>query len=800
MDVLRDYPEYVPDLENYVAPNCSYVNVEDLHPFICSLSLCIFMLNIRSCKKNFDNFLANFFTCIKYFSCIIFTETWLSPNRDKIFDIPGFYCQDLYRNHYGGGIKVYLKDCIKSKILNNFTVMNDLLELLTIELIFYDFKCVLMTVYHPPTSCPQKNVSFVDLFTSYLRNILNLKLPVIVAGDINLNLLNPNGHPFIDMYINNLLECGMRPLITKPTKVNLNNPITQFSIIDQIWVSNSFPAVQPYILPVGITDHFPVCIIVSSVTANTRQTKVKKRLITERGRETFSVLLSNICITETAEDMHYIYGKYHKEVFGNYDVAFPVVSRPLKGKQPTPWMTQRIKQCVKKKAKLYKSYLKGTVSREEYTYFKNRVTALIRRVKALYYSKLFLENANDCKMVWSTINNILSRRKNPELKQVMANGIILLGDALANFANEYFVSIAATLSNVLPNTIVFTCFSPPVVASCFFRPASLSEVICVIKKLKNKGNKILDIHPSIIKENIFSFGNHFMLLYNISLVKAVFPNMLKIARVSPAFKSGQTDLIDNYRPISSLPVFSKIFERLTLDRMESFISHHSILTPCQFGFRRGKNTSLAVTRLVSLIVQAYNQKFFSACFFLDLRKAFDTVNHDLLIKKLEHYGFRGQCSNYMRSYYDNRKQHVYINGFNSSDMPVVNGVPQGSILGPLCFSLYINDMPLAVKEEVILFVDDAVFIIMCHTLAGLYKKINELFNDLTGYLNMNRLIPNSNKSKLMMFRSRLTAELPSFSFGGEEIEWVPEYKYLGMTITNNLNYSKHINNIALNIS
>ena len=160
-----------------------------------------------------------------------------------------------------------------------------------------------------------------------------------------------------------------------------------------------------------------------------------------------------------------------------------------------------------------------------------------------------------------------------------------------------------------------------------------------------------------------------MVLYNISLVKAVFPNILTIARVCPAYKSGQTDQIDNYRPISSLPVFSKIFERLTLDRIESFILRQNVLTPCQFGFRRGKSTSLAVIKLVSHVVQAYHRKIFSACFFLDLRKAFDTVNHDLLIRKLEHYGIRGPCSNYMRSYYSNRKQHVHIDGHNSSDMP-----------------------------------------------------------------------------------------------------------------------------------
>ena len=205
-------------------------------------------------------------------------------------------------------------------------------------------------------------------------------------------------------------------------------------------------------------------------------------------------------------------------------------------------------------------------------------------------------------------------------------------------------------------------------------------------------------------------------------------------------------------------------------------------------------------RLISLVVQAYNRKVYSACFFLDLRKAFDTVPHELLIKKLEHYGFRGQCSTYMASYYRGRQQYVHVDGENSSTRSVTCGVPQGSILGPICFSLFINDLPNAVKEEVVLFADDAAFFIVSDTLEGLYEKISKLFLDLTAYLSMNRLSPNSRKSKLLMFKSRPTQGLRNFSFGGEDIEWVSEFKYLGLMVTSKMNYSKHIDTVALKVS
>ena len=553
------------------------------------------------------------------------------------------------------------------------------------------------------------------------------------------------------------------------------------------------------VLQVCISDHFPVCAIFSALTATSSPTEVRMRPITNRGRETFTISLANISI-ESDDDVNYLYGNYHNKIFHMYNISFPLRVSSLKSKNPAPWMSPRLKQCIRKKAKLYKMYLKGNISRGNYTMFKNRLTNAIRRSKALYYSKLFYENAKNQKLVWSIINGILNKRKNPVLKQIAYNGLVLTGGVMADFVNNYFVSIATTLTGTLQEVSEFVCLSPPVMVSCFFYPASLSEVFNVISRLKNRGNKILDISPALLKENIILFVKHFKILYNLSLDKITFPDILKIARISPAYKSGQTELVDNYRPISSLPVFSKIFERLTLNRMENFISRLNILTPCQFGFRKGKNTSLAVIRLVTHVVQAFHKKIYSACFFLDLKKAFDTVNHDLLIKKLEHYGFRGQCSDYLYSYFNNRKQYVQVDGHDSSYKPVVSGVPQGSILGPLCFSIFINDMPLAVKEETILFADDAAFVIVSPTLIGLYDKIKALFNDLTRYLNMNKLIPNSRKSKLMMFRSRPILELPSFVFGGEEIQWVSEYKYLGITIMDNLSYSKHINNTALTIS
>ena len=234
--------------------------------------------------------------------------------------------------------------------------------------------------------------------------------------------------------------------------------------------------------------------------------------------------------------------------------------------------------------------------------------------------------------------------------------------------------------------------------------------------------------------------------------------------------------------------------------MVGFIDRYNILSSCQYGFRKGLGTTHAIIKFLSYIVPAYHEKIYCACFFLDLKKAFDTIDHKILLQKLNHYGFRGQCYEYLRSYFHNRKQYVKLNEYESDMMTVQSGVPQGSILGPLCFSLFINDLPLAVDALSVMFADDAAFVVTACSLPELYCKIQKLFDDIAKYLSNNRLIANSSKSKLMMFSSRPTQNLPELVFCREVIEWIDEFKYLGLTITNKLSFSRHINRISMNIS
>ena len=797
---LNVYPEFKPNVDNCVPVDCKFYDLDDLLPLVSMITFNILMLNIRSCRKNFNMFLSYFSQFLACFSCIVLTETWLTAEQDNVFTVPGFYHYNMYRDHRGGGIKMYIRNGIQAKTLQDYTLLNEYFEVLSVELLVNCKKIILCSLYHPPTSSHINNNSFVHSFISLLRELSKQKLPLVVCGDLNLNLFNPYGYGYIENFIHDMFELNLSPAITIPTKINPENPITKFSLLDQIWVSHGESIQRSFVTPINITDHFPVGITIDILDYQLQKASNIVRHLTERRKDTFRTLLTNFQFEVFVGNFNRTFSTYFKELFELYERAFPIVKTAVKTKKPAPWMTDRLILCIRKKAKLYKLYLRGKIEKRDYIWYKNRLSNIIRKAKRLHFASVFLGSSGNSNKIWSSINSIMERKKGISVEYIKRDDVVIVGRELANHFNHYFVTAATSITGGLASPSNYVFYTVPVLESCFLWPTDVFEVAKIIRSLKNKGSKLLDISVLVIKDNVAIFSQHFADLYNVSLSEITFPSLLKIGRITPTHKSGPKDNVDNYRPISALPVISKVFEKLTLSRMESFIEIHSLLSPCQFGFRRGRSTTHAIIKFLSPVIAAFHQKLYCVCFFLDLRKAFDTVNHKILLQKLGHYGFRGQCGEYLMSYFHNRKQYVYLNGHRSDQEHVKTGVPQGSILGPMCFSLFINDLPLAVDADTILFADDAAFIIYSPSLVELFSKIEKLFIDLNKYLNNNHLVANSSKCKLMMFSSRPTHHLPDFVFSGEVIDWVREFKHLGLTITNNLSFVRHIENVTLNVS
>ena len=800
LNELFDYhPTFLLDIDDIQLPVCKYVDFKDI-PICAPVKQFSFLLfNIRSCRKNFNDFECIFYEYFKNFSCIILTETWLTQDFEKLFSIHGFRSFNVYRAPNGGGIRLYCKNELQVELFPEFSCVTDVCEMLTVQISCCENKFMLCVFYHPPSPDHGTNDIFTEFCIEKLKIMQNHGCPIISCGDFNLNLLNPLRYGFIERFIGSMLEMGLYPVVNIPTKYNHENEITKYSIIDHIWTSMPAKVSKICVFPYEITDHFPLSATFLFQQSAAKQTTKIKRVFNDRNNGLFSRLLLTVVVSLINGNMNQTFLNYFSQVWDIYERAFPLI--PSKSQDPDgcPWMNPGLKLLIQKKASLYRKYVRGTILKEEYTYFKNRLTALTRRVKRLYYFNLFSSLGNDSSKIWQQINLLLGNRSQVEMDRLQVGNSYIRGKDMVDYANAFFINIANNLTEGLPDE-----FLPPNrrpnLNSFVFIESDKHEVIGIIKSLKNKGNGLYDISVLTVKKNLEIFSEHMVMLYNFSIITVTYPDLLKNARVVLGYKSGAKDNIDNYRPISNLPLLSKVFEKLTLNRLISFVKKYGLLNDSQFGFREGRDITQAAVKLTTTLVKAYHDKVYACCFFLDLRKAFDTVDHAILLRKMHHQGFRETINSYINSYLSGRKQYVQMGNYKSDTMTISKGVPQGSILGPLLFSLYINDIVDFVEVETVLFADDAAFIILAPTLQGLYDKIKKLFGDLSKYLLSNKLVPNLNKSKLMFFNSRPKPQLEAMLFGDEAIEWVEEFKYLGLLLNSQMSFGCHIDKVCTRIS
>ena len=235
-------------------------------------------------------------------------------------------------------------------------------------------------------------------------------------------------------------------------------------------------------------------------------------------------------------------------------------------------------------------------------------------------------------------------------------------------------------------------------------------------------------------------------LINDSIQRGIFPDKVKLAKVIPLFMKGCVVTTSNYRPISLLSVFSKITENVMYKRLYNLLELHNVLYSMQFGFRASHSINHALISMKEKIKESLDNRRFGCGIFLDLQKAFHTINHEILLDKLEHYGIRGPALNWFRSYLSDRKQYVSVNGFNSNLLSVTCGVPQGSVLGPLLFLIFINDLPnSSPKFCFYLFADDTNIHFEADKISELEKVVNKELGNVKQWLDANRLSLNIEK-------------------------------------------------------
>ena len=442
-------------------------------------------------------------------------------------------------------------------------------------------------------------------------------------------------------------------------------------------------------------------------------------------------------------------------------------------------------------------------------------------------------------MKWRIINETLNNSKpSTNINQIKINNIILEDKIdITNALNNNFISTVETLqynltcnnndndNNICDNNFNskkinnnnnfhtnddnphvpklnnFIIHSKPVTDTLFLEETNPLEILSIVHNCKpNRSTSNDNLNVFVVKLFINEIIDPLNHIFNLSLASGIFPNDFKTAKVIPVFKKGDRENVNNYGPISLLSPFSKILEKIIYSRMKSYLSKYKILNEKQYGFRSLHSTELAILELNQRILYNMNDKKLSLGIFLDLSKAFDLINHNLLLKKLDFYGFRGTINNWLSSYLKNRFQYVCLDQHRSNILPNNYGVPQGSILGPLLFLIFINDLPeVSSLFNCIIYADDTNLFYASNNLINDQDVINNELTKFQSWFSNNKLLINYSKcSYTIMGPKILTNIFPdiNITMNNIKINRLDSIKFIGLTLQSNLSWSSHIINIT----
>ena len=652
----------------------------------------------------------------------------------------------------------------------------------------------------------------IEHFNNALNNVtskINDNTLAIVLGDININLISENEK--VQTYINNFLAKNFIPCITLPTRIR-NYSTT---LIDHIFIKNPRKLIQNKCssgnLIFDITDHLPNFMFLN-IEVPLINDRPYIRLFTENRIKLFNDNLANETDLISNNDLVEVDSTY--ELFSNnylklFNKYFPYVKQSRKSFKDKPYITREIKTSIKIRNTLYKKHLNNPtdLNTEIWRRYRNKTTQTIKRAQEHYYNNILKGHQNNSKNLWKTFGRILNKNKHKHNSisslNIDGNSVTdpqLITESFNNFFSQIGENLASKFSRD-NNTDYKKYLGSPADQSILLHKISQKEIDNAIKNLKNSSSSGPDeITSKFVKLSAPILIPALDKIFNLALKSGIYPNKLKIAKVVPVYKKGVSTLVSNYRPISILNTINKIFEKILHIRLTKFIEDSNLLYKYQFGFRKNHSTELALIEIVDQIRLSLDNNNMTCGIFIDLSKAFDTVNHDILIGKLEHYGIRGKALDLIRSYLNDREQYAIIDKCKSSTKPIRCGVPQGSVLGPLFFILFINDLPNCCPlGNVRIFADDTNVFFHGASIEELIKTAKDILSNLNYWFAANKLTLNADKSSFTIFKSQRKKidNIPnSINFLNYKIERTSSVRFLGLVLDENLNFDLHINEVC----
>lgn len=746
---------------------------------------------------------------ILYIHIFGITETHLNDVTDSsLFSVDGYtFIRKDRMTGIGGGVGCFIRSDIDWQRRSDLESPE--IESIWIEVFQKNTSSILICItYRPPDTSKHLHPEFNDKLSDILEIGLAENKETIIIGDINCDFLKPTNNKSIKEI---LKRFGFKQIIKHATRItNLSN-----TLIDVILTTREDRISDHNVFPVSISDHDLTAGIRKMNCSKFMARKVTSRNYRKYNKNDFKSELrqqpwSNILNFNDADGAWSTFKSVFRAIV---DKHAPLVERNVRGKD-CPWLTDDIRSKMKDRDYHLRKARKTNLGEDWATYHKlrNNVTLKIKTSKANHKRETLRETITKPKQFWQRIKKCIgkSKAKSETKPSVIVNGTLSTDkqEICSGFCH-FFTHIGKTLQKLLPfsETSIWKKHDHSTIKRELnpndhrftFQKVTTETIMKKIASLNSsKSPGYDDIPVQFLKDGAEEIAPTIACLINNCLASSVFPTAEKIAKITPIHKGESKQKIGNYRPISVLTCFSKLFELIVHEQVYSYLEANQFLNSSQFGFRKNRSTQHAVTILTDHIRRGIDNSILTGAAYIDLSKAFDTVDHGCIISKLKCYGIAGRELSWFESYLFNRKQFVVLDNTKSPMESVLCGVPQGSVLGPLLFVILMNDISSALSDcKILMYADDTVIYTSHANLDTVVAELNKDLDNLSNWFYMNNLIVNFKKGKTeyMIFgtaRKLKNLDPVKVETKGITLNRTTTYKYLGVTLDQSLNYIDHL--------
>ena len=832
---LIEYLDPIDEGEVNPIHHSNYYNNEEFieaHKHI-DVKLSILNLNCQCVNSKFDKiklFLEGINNNSMPVSVITLQETWADNETEmNFFNLPNYtMVYDDSRLSKHGGLVTYIHNTftferLSDDIYNQNSTVYESMFLKIHNKSSKFIKYIIGNIYRRPSSTIDELGQFIDEFTTVTQNLQEQHIKSYLCGDYNINLLKIDSSLHCNRFFENITTLGFFPQITRPTRLSGESN----TLIDNIFTNDFCKPHLSGILVTPISDHLmQFCTIIGK---KERSSKNYPKYIEV---ENLSPLAMNNFKQAIVKSNVYQKLKTDPDANpnNNYEILSAVIMESKANHLPKKtqrfnkykhkkekWMSSALLKSVVHKNKLYRDWKSTTDNNEHrikqvnFKTYERILKNMIEESKQKYYFDTFSAQKNDIKKTWATIDEKLNRKKNtadfPEEFLYKEKTITDLKD-IANSFNEYFSNIGPSLSEKIDmseSTMTYSDYlTNPAHSRFSFTPISEKETLNIINNLKNKKSYGIDGISNVLLKSIANeILKPLTLIINQSLETGIFPDAFKTSKVTPLYKKGDKTDLNNYRPISILPTISKVFEQVIHVQLYDYFCKNNLLCEQQYGFRSKHSTELATIKLVDFLVKSMDENKIPGAIYLDLSKAFDTLNFNILINKLKFYGITGTPLKLLENYLRNRHQFVAFKNTNSDLQEIRTGIPQGSILGPLFFSIYINDLINSSNLfNYLMYADDTTLYFNLEDVdsVNMSDNINIHLEKINVWLKLNTLTVNVSKTKFMIFHKRRDTPQLDLLLNNIKIELVSNFTFLGIILDSSLSWKNHTKMIAIKIS